>query len=386
MRIPTPHPFPGVTESIQKNMSEIQNYNNYYPELDGLRGLAALMVFFSHAMGLVSPTPLITYLQNSPLRTLWDGAAAVDFFFVLSGFVLTLPLVARKMVGFSYVAYAIRRLFRLYPAYWLALGLSIALHSLYSSTGMHQLSEWAQSLWTDPITLSVIARHATLLLKTNTHAIDPVVWSLIVEMRMSLVLPVFVYFLIRSHSAWAQAGLVIVSFLLAAITAKLMYLPHFALGAYLANNIFYFQHVISGLSRPVLIGLLVAAIYLYGNRWTMSYGYDASLQSYLSAGSGLLLIVIATSVNSVGSFLKSNVCIFLGKTSYSFYLFHLPVLLVTTSTLYPISHSLLLCVFTAFLVSYALAILSYRYIEYPAIQFGKILAAKNTVLRKLKPI
>lgn len=90
MRISTPLPFSGGHGSIQKNMSDALNSKNYYPELDGLRGLAALMVFFSHAMGLLYPTPLITYLQSSPFRILWDGAAAVDFFFVLSGFVLTL--------------------------------------------------------------------------------------------------------------------------------------------------------------------------------------------------------------------------------------------------------------------------------------------------------
>jgi hypothetical protein len=59
-------------------------------ELDGLRGLAALMVCLSHLIGVLpsdTSTRLFGRLFNSLSHRFLCGAAAVDFFFVLSGFV-----------------------------------------------------------------------------------------------------------------------------------------------------------------------------------------------------------------------------------------------------------------------------------------------------------
>src|SRR5262249_7776852 len=61
--------------------------------LDGLRGLAAFSVFLGHTVRLIPGPRLSDRLMESPLRVLWDGTAAVDLFFVLSGFVLSLPFV-----------------------------------------------------------------------------------------------------------------------------------------------------------------------------------------------------------------------------------------------------------------------------------------------------
>ena len=70
--------------------------------LEGLRGLAALVVFFHHFLTLfypesISPNTVLphthsramAWLRESPLRGLYDGKFAVCIFFVLSGYVLT---------------------------------------------------------------------------------------------------------------------------------------------------------------------------------------------------------------------------------------------------------------------------------------------------------
>ena len=78
-----------------------------YTELDGLRGLAAFVVVVHHAF-LVSPGLADSYqgqraqltggwwLTHTPLHLVWDGPAAVIVFFVLSGFVLTLPFLREQ--------------------------------------------------------------------------------------------------------------------------------------------------------------------------------------------------------------------------------------------------------------------------------------------------
>lgn len=80
----------------------------YNPALDGLRGVAILLVVLSHA--------------HVPL---FDGAfLGVDLFFVLSGFLITsLLLLERQAHGrIDYVRFYRRRLLRLMPALALFLG------------------------------------------------------------------------------------------------------------------------------------------------------------------------------------------------------------------------------------------------------------------------
>ena len=85
------------------------------PVIEGLRGLAALAVLgLHHAAQFVNPPP-----------GLWQLAACgVDLFFVLSGFVFGRYLQRSR---FSIRAHLVRRFFRLYPLYLVALALYIAL-------------------------------------------------------------------------------------------------------------------------------------------------------------------------------------------------------------------------------------------------------------------
>ena len=93
-----------------------------YEELDSLRGLAALTVVFSHFMVVFNINYQDTYgmglIQNwykySPIRLFWAGHEAVILFFILSGFVLTIPFL--KNNPFSYKGYLVKRIFRIYLA------------------------------------------------------------------------------------------------------------------------------------------------------------------------------------------------------------------------------------------------------------------------------
>ncbi len=60
-----------------------------YEELDSLRGLAALSVFFSHMYLMFNESMVSTFLfEYGPFRAFIAGSEAVILFFVLSGFVL----------------------------------------------------------------------------------------------------------------------------------------------------------------------------------------------------------------------------------------------------------------------------------------------------------
>lgn len=113
---------------------------NRLRELDGLRGLAALIVLFYH-ISLTYPSlavpyyaqpvegPLAFALTYTPLHLLRDGRMAVYIFFVLSGLVLALPVLARGR-AYPWLAYYPQRLIRLYLPVWAAVALGVALIAL----------------------------------------------------------------------------------------------------------------------------------------------------------------------------------------------------------------------------------------------------------------
>jgi peptidoglycan/LPS O-acetylase OafA/YrhL len=94
-----------------------------FAELDSLRGLAALAVVLSHFTGVYLNTRHYTvFLYKFPMRILLDGRAAVILFFLLSGFVLSLPYRQR---GLEYGTFLVRRICRIYLPYLGALLLAV---------------------------------------------------------------------------------------------------------------------------------------------------------------------------------------------------------------------------------------------------------------------
>lgn len=81
-----------------------------YRQLDSLRGLAALTVFIGHCAGVKINMGVQNAVYPTPLGVLFNGNAAVVFFFVLSGFVLSLPFVngnrPLKLTGFILKGYS----------------------------------------------------------------------------------------------------------------------------------------------------------------------------------------------------------------------------------------------------------------------------------------
>ncbi len=109
---------PPSTASLRPSASAA-NHDRW---LEGLRGLAALLVATEHlsVMGILYPSERISPL----IRYLGAGQAAVLVFFVLSGYVISLT----NQVAFSAErarAYLGRRALRLLPIYWLALALTL---------------------------------------------------------------------------------------------------------------------------------------------------------------------------------------------------------------------------------------------------------------------
>ncbi|WP_140885663.1 acyltransferase family protein [Muricoccus nepalensis] len=167
------------------------------PELDALRGLAALSVLLHHnlvAAGLLRGW-LYDVLEASPLRGLVSGRPAVLFFFVLSGYVL-----ARSLRGTGtgrsagrYARWVLQRAVRLGLPTLGALLLSVLLYRLtYDGTWPGQTPWLRQQLWRHPPELGEFLRQALLLVPERGFDLVYPVWSLVHEWRISLLIPALV--------------------------------------------------------------------------------------------------------------------------------------------------------------------------------------------------
>lgn len=226
--------------------------------LDGLRGVAAIVVVLYHALLIVpefsasivdgveplAGTPEWALLRT-PLRILVMGPEAVLIFFVLSGFVLTLGFVGRPMSSRFVGSYLIRRVLRLYIPVWGSLIFAFVL-ALAVPRNVDAASSWLASH--PDASIGDLLKDGLLLLGTSN--LNSPLWSLVWEVWFSLLLPVIwlVFRVARVERWWIGAVLLLLflSFLaqfpevraampVSHVTGGLLrYLPVFCIGMIIA--------------------------------------------------------------------------------------------------------------------------------------------------------
>src|SRR5450432_318525 len=96
----------------------------FFPNLDGLRSLAFLMVFFQHGLlNSFSYLPVRNAFLQRFIIMICDGETGVSIFFVLSGFLITYLLLAESdRYGKIHPGYFyLRRTLRIWPLYYLVI-------------------------------------------------------------------------------------------------------------------------------------------------------------------------------------------------------------------------------------------------------------------------
>ena len=171
------------------------------PALDGLRGLAAILVVFHHcfiwpmlfAKGIVSTAAFsASYGRNLLPVALWYGYSGVELFFLLSGLCLFFPIFSNPQKRFSVRTYAIQRFKRIYPPYLATLVLAASLAAVaWAKVNAHL--HYA----TEPVTARGIV---TSLFLTESHYCATF-WSLVVEAQWYLFVPILV--ILWRRRSWA---------------------------------------------------------------------------------------------------------------------------------------------------------------------------------------
>jgi peptidoglycan/LPS O-acetylase OafA/YrhL len=112
---------------------------------------------------------------------------------VLSGFVLTCALSARPT---PYVTYAIRRIFRIYPAFLFVILVSYCLHFVVGDK-LGVETDFLERISNPNLTLAVLLQHLLMVGTPIANRLDGVMWTLVHEMRISLIFPAILWSVTR---------------------------------------------------------------------------------------------------------------------------------------------------------------------------------------------
>ncbi len=193
---PAPAKHADLLGTASPELSRAGAKRQHYPALDGLRGLAVLMVMFFHYHGFI---PRSSRLM-SPLRVFGSiGWMGVTLFFVLSGFLITGILVDAKGRDHYFRNFYARRMLRIFPLYFgvlLAVLVALCFVRLFMPTvfldSYHLPDLWAAQPWLWTYTTNIL-----MAFTPNTAPYLSHFWSLAIEEQFYLVWPFVVYRLSR---------------------------------------------------------------------------------------------------------------------------------------------------------------------------------------------
>ncbi|MEU9118871.1 acyltransferase [Streptomyces sp. NPDC048506] len=238
---------------------------NRLAALDGLRLLAALMVVFYHYVALARPwghaTDTIFPTAHQLAQYGWLG---VEVFFLISGFVICMSVWGRTVGEF-----AVSRLSRLFPAYWAGILLTTVVVKTWPEFA--SLRGWNK----------VITNLTMLQGGNDTPDVDPVYWTLFVELKFYLIMAVVMLFGITYRNCLILCGVWTAAAALAPVLktplisefAMPQYAPFFIAG--IAFHLMRRHGANAILWAIVILQLLLAQRYI-GDRLAVNLGAAAA--------------------------------------------------------------------------------------------------------------
>ncbi|GJH09210.1 acyltransferase [Caballeronia novacaledonica] len=360
-----------------------------YHQLDSLRGIAALTVVFNH----YSQITLTRWLQHVPWRVIAEGHSAVILFFALSGFALTLQVTGESRPGFA--EFVVKRVCRIYIPYLFAVLAAYAAYCVLYRSNLSWTGEWVNEAWHAGIDRHDLLNHIYFLIPFSNSTLDPVLWSLVYEMRISLLFPILIV-VVFAMPLWfsiaLSAGLSLAAFgyyfplhrtlMEASLRGEwiptIHYMSMFVLGALIARYRDAIVSKLAPISPRWLFGALVISLALYVlvgsvNRHLISNDVLRGFADdwvVLPAVSGILIVAI--SLRPFADFLAARPLVFLGKISFSLYLLHCIVLLGVLHYFGETYHGMSMLIAAVLILPVSIA--GYYAIEKPSIRLGRYLS------------
>lgn len=358
--------------------------------LDGIRGYAAIFVTIYHAILYFNVTTvekvLYVPIQNVDgwydkmsklFLILFNGETAVVLFFILSGVVLFESLHKNEHMGvfLNSVIFAIKRIIRIYPTLIVCLIFFFLVMSTLSYFYPSEFAEFTFKQLYENVLLYKISMHgASWTIQVEVVAVPFIIISFYLSRYFGAIALVlfFVYSIFIVDNPIMFPHLPVST----PITACLLYFAiGFLIPTALGKNVFQ----IIGSKGWYLIIILFLII-----RHISPHSSMSSLILQMVLGGLFIGFVYYGDDNRLNLFLKNRVSLYLGKVSYSFYLFNVVFLNIFCKillTLYPQStnHYLefgivasILTIITTIPISH----LSEKYLERSSIKFGNLIGKK----------
>lgn len=308
--------------------------SKHIPELDGVRGLAILLVTLYR---FSRDIPIDTRFGGLLHDALTLGSRGVELFFVLSGFLITGVLLDAKSTTNRYRNFLARRSLRIFPLYFVALTTFVVIIPMLTGprNPFEQATEKQFYLWTYLTNV-----HMSLAGQWNFGRLDHF-WSLAVEEHFYLIWPWIIF---TVPNRWllrvATIGFVVCSSSRIAFAAMSQndvapdVFSFFRFDAMLigAMLIIHQRTQCDGNDRParinrLRIGLVVTtlatlAIALFNKRFL------TAAETAFPLTFALLIAVVLRSEShmNLGGLFRSSLLLSLGKYSYAMYVFQSPLI------------------------------------------------------------
>lgn len=301
-----------MTMAVDQNKHQIANI----PHIDGLRAIAVLAVVLYHYFPTLVP----------------GGYVGVDVFFVISGYLIT-GIISKAVDSgeFSFLSFYARRICRIFPplltvlAFCLSLGYLI-LHDIeYMALSKHV---FATSFFLNNWVLGLESGYfdVTSESKPLLH-----LWSLSIEEQFYLVWPALILIMRRSMKNIVY-GLIVLAvaslcYAIWAVGAKPVvgfYGPHARAWELMAGALLFLlgsKHSMKAGYWPYIgVFMLLLALGFYNSRMVYP-GYYAVVPVVAT-----LILIMAPGESVLKKILIASPVLYIGRLSYSFYLWHWPVL------------------------------------------------------------
>lgn len=369
--------------SLERNRVESR-----IPELDGIRGMAILMVLCYHSLEF----PQHGWFTNTANAIVSFGWSGVDLFFVLSGFLLGGILIDHRYAPNYFRTFYIRRFCRILPLYLVWLALYYSVQSFLGYSPFHHFSRWGYIFFLQNFYRTAINDFDALWMGHT--------WSLALEEQFYLLLPATLWFLIPRKPARVLVALILA-------------VPLLRIFLFLFHPEFFIRVLLPCRADSLLLGVLCAwiirqkpardwlannvkavhvlALFLsFGMIYLMSLGYKSEalhvIDSFEMTSYGftlvalfyacLLLIATIDKTSLIARVLRTRILRHFGFISYGIYVIHPGVrgLMVEFMSrlggreLSVLSQNLISI--PAFLVTWLLTTLSWRFFEKPIVQWG----------------
>lgn len=346
----------------------------HIPQLDGIRGLAILLVISFHYWGNIAVFSF--------------GWCGVDLFFVLSGYLITSRLIALQQQKNSLKKFYINRALRILPLYYLTLLIFYVGFNLLVKKQNFFLFNFYNHNW---LSFGLFCQNWSLIFYhgVKENFLDHF-WSLAVEEQFYILWPFFLY------TFWNKKyfyKLVFVIIILIIITRSLIYIKypewsdyrHYFYNTFCRMDAFLIGGCLFLLQKEnkakqytrycfAAVIILILGIYFTGNAGGIANPFISTAGFTLIAimFAGLIYAASSNSLKLISIIFNYRWLKFIGKISYGLYIFHWIVLRILELKMEQelvryfhfnsaIAHAMSL--FVCLAISYFISVISYFYFE-----------------------